>query len=544
MTDRRRENPQPTWSQAKQDARVLTRDAEWAAGWIAKARAACHPKQLPFVDDESIWVTALCSRGAGKTTGAIVRLLKTMGSRRKTPCAFIATTRTFAKKIIWSHLKNIIEKLGIDARFNETELTMTMVANGSTLEIVGADDLAEVDKLRGRPFAGVVIDEAASHPPALLEYMIEQAIAPRLGELDGWLALIGTPGRYLAGVFYDATRPGSEWHRPFGTSEEGWLGWSSHHWNLKDGAEHVPAMAKLWARALLKKDEKHWSDAHPIWKREYLGLWAADDTDNIFKYRPHLDDGSEWNVWDPEREGPFGLAKLPEGFEDWEHVYSLDQGHADPLALNIWAFSPSDPGKFIYHRYCFEKQALYAKPVAQMLIGEKLDASSPAGLIGITGWPAAFVGDADLTFLAELANVYGIRIKQAIRHRERKFGAIELANGDLVEGRIKILRGSKLEEQVMSLQWQESDTGELRENKAQANHSSDCMVYGRLEIAILFETGVVEDRSAAPKEGAPPGRKPQKRPVANNDPDPVQASEVANDWTDLLASGTYDGDPW
>jgi hypothetical protein len=46
-------------------------------------------------------------------------------------------------------------------------------------------------------------------------------------------------------------------------------------------------MKRVWHQALLEKERNQWTDDNPVWKREWLGLWAADDTENVFRYRPH-----------------------------------------------------------------------------------------------------------------------------------------------------------------------------------------------------------------------------------------------------------------
>jgi hypothetical protein len=81
--------------------------------------------------------------------------------------------------------------------------------------------------------------------------------------------------------------------------------------------------------------------------------------------------------------------------------------------------------------------------------------------------------------LAELLNVYGIHFEPAKKGFDYKFGAIDVVNGDLVEGRIKVLKDSALEEQLLDLQWDESRTGKQIERPGQPNHSADDLVYGR-----------------------------------------------------------------
>lgn len=490
--------PRKPWEAAKAERRILTPDEAWSAARIAAILRDCHPLQRGFVEDPSRRVAALVGRGGGKTTGVRARLVIRMLRTERAKTVYIAPTRVWAEELMWGQLKDLLERLGIPATFNETKLRCTLARNGSTLRLVGADDKREIDKLRGQPFHEVAIDEAAAFPPELLDALVIRTITPRLGDYRGSLVLCGTPGHDLRGQFYEATRPGGELHRAYADRDEphyaNWIRWSSHAWTLADGAKTVPAMARLWADALVEKERNGWTDQHSVWLREYCGLWAADETVSVFAYRPHLPDGSPWNQWDPERVGPMRFAKLPDRFADWSYGFGIDLGHSDPFALQVLAYSPSDPSRTIYHVYEFERPKMYARPIAQLLLGVDEDSplgvrshEDPGGVLGHTGWPAGMVADVTNlggAILDDLANVYGLRILPA--EQKGKKAAIELFNGDLNDGRIKILKGSKLESQLMALQWVANEFGELKENKAQANHSTDAAIYARRLIAHLF----------------------------------------------------------
>ena len=493
-----RASPIPTWQDVKAAQRFAQRDT-FDKAWIDEKSALilrdCHPKQRGFVNDPHRRVSALVGRRGGKTTGfrarAVLRMLRVPRAR----ILYIAETRGHAEQLMWNPLKDLLERLHIDATFNETKLRCTLARNGSQIRLVGASDTAEVDKLRGEKFHEVGIDEAASFPRARLENLIDRVIGPALGDYRGVLCMFGTPGHLLQGPFYDATRPGSDMHRRYDDRDldeyDGWTGWSSHSWTLQDGAPFVEAMANAWQEALTEKADKKWSDDNPIWLREWCGRWAADNTENVFKYRPHNEDGTPFNQWDPPRIGPLGFAKLPDAFNDWCHVIAMDEGHSDPFALNVFAFSPTDTERRIYHRCSFEKTHLYAQKIAHLLIGEDLNHEHPplSSIIGNTGWPDAMVADMGEAMIDELQNVYGIRITPVQKGMKYKFPAVEVVNGDLLDGRLFILKGSPLEQQMMELQWVANEFGVLSENKAQANHSTDTAIYGRAAISTLISAG-------------------------------------------------------
>ena len=450
---------------------------------------SCHPKQRAFALDESKEIASTVGRGGGKTTGGRVRFLLKMLDIPNARCLYIATTRPQAEEFMWSPLKELNEKLEMGAHFSESKLRMTL-PNGSTLRLVGADDKREIEKLRGQPFHEVQIDEAASHKSTILNHLLERIIGPRLGDFDGTIVMYGTPGMALTGDFYEATRPQSTTGIPYEDRSEpeyeGKEGWSVHHWTLIDGVEAgIPAMKALWRRALQTKRKREWSDDHPVWRREYLGLWAADDTEAVFRYRPHDAEGNPLNQWDPERDDKqLGIAVLPEG--EWLYTVGIDMGHSDPFALEIGAHKAL--GNELLHVYEFTATKITVKAIAELLVGKLwvkrilrgIEPGAPAGIIGVIGWPYGMVADiAGLggAILQELAEVYGIPIEAA--EKKHKHDSIELTNGDLLDGRTKILKGSTLETQMVHQQWAIDPWGMLKEDKGVRNDCSDAWIYLR-----------------------------------------------------------------
>lgn len=536
------------------------RAARDTSGWSFQEAAlleACHPKQRAFVVDPGRRVAALVARGGGKTTAGRARFVRRMLRVPKAQCLYVATTRQQALELMWPQLKDLLERLSIEARFNETQLTCTLVRNGARLRLVGADDRGEIEKLRGQPFHEVGIDEAASFDARLLNNLVTRVIGPRLGDHGGVLWCIGTPGHLLVPAskeltftFFDVTRPGSEKSRPWDERDRpeyaDWSRWSQHRWTLQDGAPHVPAMARLWAEALVEKEANGWTDANPTWRREYKGEWAPDDTETVFRYRAYLDDGTPWNSWCDGRyhagamvpahaplagPNPFGLP--PE--HQWRYVFGMDMGHSDPFALEVLAHS--DTCKDVYHVYEFVRRGMYARTIAEHLIGPELDHDKPAGVMRWTGWPDGMV--ADLAGLGnalrdELAAVYGVAIDPA--EKKNKFDAIELANGDLVDGRVKFMRGSKLEAEVMSLLWDIDDAGKLREDKAQDNHCSDAFIYGRRKALHLFS------RAAPPPPPRPGTREAKDEWAARSEERAAkQYRRDQDDFADWFGDDNFEG---
>ncbi len=569
-----------------------------------------HPWQRDGIIDPADQVVFQVGRGGAKTTTERARAIIKLICLPKQRIGYAATSADQARELNWDKIKDVCENYDIrsqpgaawssgsgkkakaaepDVTFLDTKMVMTCLRTGSIYRLRGVEDKRDAEKFRGFPMAEFQIDEAGSFPPELLEYLVDQCVSPRLGEAlalppmndngeflaefgdhlrGGCMVIASTPPTNLRGIFYEITRDGSDRHRPYSKRHApeyaDWAGFSSHYWTLKDvvdlpNADDYPALQALWKKALKKKAEKGWGDDNPIWMREYLGLWSADNTTMVFRYRAHVevanDNGEkslvDWNQWSPH--GPLyvegieglrmALAALPKNDKgkpmQWLHAFGADTGGTrDPFALNIGSFSPQDPGRRVMHTFGFERIGMYGRLIAQLMLGEDesqkngcCPADRPGGLIGLTGWPVGAVMDGDQNLIDELANVYGLRFTKAIKLAEYKFGAVELVNGDLVEGFHKILKGSPLEKQMQTLQWKPDDFGNNREDKAQANHSTDTWIYLRRLIAHLFESGSIANEIPRKSE-------------AYEDPqglDDGESKEHRED--DLLSAGDW-GDVW
>jgi hypothetical protein len=553
-----RAKPHTRKKAAARDLAAMDLDYAWALDVKQRLLDDCHPWQLDAALDEALRVAILVGRGGGKTTVLRVRALIKMVFIPRARIIYAATSRPEAERLNWEPLKQLVDELGLrdEFSFTESRLRCTCKRTGATYELVGIDDKKEVNKYRGQPFNEVQVDETASHDTVLLEMFLDRAVGPRLGERRGCILLAGTPGHVLRGRFYDVTRRGGDLHRPYKLRDDAdyaeWIGWSSHAWSMLDvlelpnAAKRYPALVLNWEAALVEKKRQGWSDKNPIWLREYLGLWASDHTTSMYAYQANHEDGSPLNRWmplgdlklDPADWSDTGktiramkaaIAALPMEFDDWQFAYGADLGSRDPFALTILAFSPSDPWRRFFHVFSFEKRRMYVRLFAELLIGKEAVAqvlrsgvySELGGLFALTGWPVAAVADlAGLgqMVLDELAEVYGIKFKPA--EKKNKPGAIEVFNGDLVDGRMFILGDSPLEEQLATLQWKPDEYDNPKEDKAVANHSADSATYIRTELGAMFSAPPAQpskegDRPPPPQIVAKPARR--RSPTAKRD---------------------------
>jgi hypothetical protein len=510
---------------------VISQDTSDLAEKRRLLRKSCFSKQRDAFDDRAKRMSTRVGRGGGKTTCIRAREVDCGLAKPGAQILYFANTREQAERLMWDPLKSLLTELELDYKPYEAKLCLRILRTESEIQLAGAPDRKSIETWRGESRDMVDIDECGSLPKHILDHIVYRIVGPRLADRDGVLALWGTPGIIPAGPFYETNRPGSELGRPYKDRNlpefADWEGWSSHHWYLLDGAPHVPALAALWEEAQREKRRNKWSDDHPVWRREYLAEWASDDSERMYRYRPHDDEGLEWNQWNPKR-SKRGVAELPEGRE-WFYVYGMDSGIGDPFALEVFAFRP-DEG-VLHHVYEFIRPDMHAQKIAKLLLGEELDIHNPTGIIRDTGWPDAMVGDMPPSLLEELSKVYGIQVGEA--KRRQKLGSIELFNGDLLEGRVKILKDSKLEEQLMHLTWSVDTYGERKEPKSERNDAADAATYARSAAGHQF---VSEPEPARPPRGSRErddleAREAEERAAREGDPDGFE---------DLLLNESYD----
>jgi len=393
---------------------------------------ALTPKQLAYAQDEAQYKSARCPRRSGKTFVVVADLLDGCLEKPGSSYIYLTLTKGQGRNNIWQTLKRYNDDYELGADFHGTDLRMTL-PNGSTITISGAETLAEIDKLRGQSFDGVVIDEAKSFTDEVLNSLLWEVVRPALSDRRGWLAMIGTPGNVLSGPFYEATSVGNKL-------------WSFHTWTLQDNT----AMPHLWPDALKFKEQMGWADDHPTWLREFLGQWAVSLDLMVYSFNYTR------NVY---------AGDLPKDVTDWVYLLGVDFGFQDDFAIVVAAYSP-------HHDKFYE---VYDFGAPHMTVPEMANEIKYA--IDRFGTFDAMVCDAGgglgQTLMKTLNEQYRFSFEAA--EKTEKYDYIELVNSDLVCGNIKIRAESKLITEMNNLQWE--DAHKKREDKGTPNHRCDAFLY-------------------------------------------------------------------
>ena len=416
-------------------------DAERVRAILAvKAYRAVRPRyildlfeeQRLAVEDESPRVAWLCGRRSGKTVCAVSDLLWRSEQIAGATNVYIALTRETAKRLAWSEILRMDARYDLGLKLNRTDLIAT-TKNGSQILCTGADDSKTVERLRGGKYRLVVVDEAASFRPGVLDVLVEEIIGPALVDLMGQLVLVGTPGPTCAGPFFEMTERPGPW------SVHRWTAWQNlylPHWDAE-----VAAIRK----------RNGWSEAHPRYQREYLGRWVNDPDSLVYRY-------------DDRRNG---CDELPER-NDWRFVLAFDLGASEKkptTAAVVWAYS-----QHVKVAYAVESEARAAQ-TPHTIAGWTKTLMSRYDLDALVMDP----GGLGRAYIAELNARHDLPFVEAMgRH---KTAYVEHMNGDFEAKRIRVVRRScpGLVAAWATLPWNEARTDS---DEKYPDHETDAALYG------------------------------------------------------------------
>lgn len=449
------------------------------------------PEQQGVILDPCRYKVILCPRRAGKSYCLAAYILYVCLTVPNANVMFIAQTRDRAKDILWEIIKKLNKRFGLGLRYSEVYLSGRL-PNGSKFRLSGCETKADVEKYRGEAYHLVLLDECASHSAELIDTLLQRAIEPTLADHKGTLVLAGTPGHVLAGTFYkvsgdpafEADEENKVTSRPYAEREMGrWVGvkfhWSFHAWSKKENR----ALEGLWEEAEARRLRNGWSEQHPIFVREDLGRWIADDS--VLCYRFLV----ERNTWTPKAKGYLAVRSLPTRHQ-WQIVIGCDfgSGVTDKFACQAVAFSDTHPN--IYHVY--EYVADRKMSITEMA---KTVVAAASGLEEMGFEVVDFI--ADLDHLADaiqkqFLEEFNIFLEKAEKKNKRDF--IELVNSDLVEQRCFVMAESNLSRQMQILAWDET---QIKEKSGQRNDAADAFLYTWRKCRHRF----FEDPKDAPKPG-------------------------------------------
>jgi hypothetical protein len=414
------------------------------------------PKQNAFINDTARFVSAQCSRRAGKTNGLAIRFFRTLEKYPKAQCVYLGLTRDSARDVMWPVLIELNDKYNLGCTFTESKLEM-MHPNGATLKLYGADMKNFIKRLKGRKYPGVAIDETQDFGPHL-ESLIYDTLAPSIADYsDGWLAVTGTPGPVPQGFFFEVTHERKH-------------GYSHHEWTVLDNP-HMPGAAQYIEEL---KTQRGWDDNNPTLLREWRNRWV-------------LDVQSLWVQYSAQRNH---FDSLPSHKTAWNYIMGIDLGFKDADAIAILAWNESDPNTYLVDECITRKQGLtelvgqikqYATKyqVTKMVIDE---------------------GGLGKKLAEEMRRQHHVPVTAADKMRKQE--TVEFLNDHLRLGRMKAKENSQfaLDSYLVQIDWEKSTPSKIVVKKHPHSDIIDAVLYAFKESpAFTYQKPVPKPKAGTPE---------------------------------------------
>lgn len=377
----------------------------------------------------------------GKSMGTGLLLAYIASQNSNYDCLYITKTREIGKEILWRPLKDILRKVDIPFHANNSDLTINLTTVGSTIYFKSANDRESIEKLRGRHYKLVIVDEAQGIGEYLPELIME-VLLPSLGDLQGYLRMLGTPNESCSGYFMDCV---SERRYPL------------HKWTWKENKFFV-GKALRENKELRNADDilqdalrtYHLPVDHPIIQREWFGNLVRSDDYSVYKYREIIN----------------GKVCPPQN-NRWRYVMGVDIGFEDASAIVVLGYPPDKKECYLVYEHKFTHANI------STLAGHVQNAHKRFN-------PYYSVMDAGAlgkSIQSELNSRFSFYLDAAEKTRKAEF--IAIANDEMLMGRVFIDPDSDLSAEMRRLVWDETKfkKGVYKEQEGLDNHLCDAFLY-------------------------------------------------------------------
>jgi hypothetical protein len=413
----------------------LGRRHELEIGWDPQSFLTDGQKQV--FNSSSPYRCVVAGRRWGKSYGWAAALVNEGFKYAKSVPLFVTTSRQDAREILEPamDLLNDTFKLGLHQNMATGDYYMP---NGSRIALRGAGTMREINKIRGKKYPCAIIDEAQNFGPDLT-YLIDEAIEPAVADYHGWIGISGTPAPAAMGPFWDIA--GGKYKDA----------WEHFHGTFLDN----PTMPDPEGFIRRVMDRRGWTEEHPSYQREYMGLWVRDKNAQAFKL-------------DPQRDIVPTFPGDTSG--DWDFVMGIDVGYNDPFAFVVIAQSQMLGQAFVVDSY--EESELTT--MEALVQAERMCAEWPITRIALD------TGGAGKLVVKDWEKMSTLPLEAA--KKTHKASQVSVINGDLQAGKLKICRDRnlKLINDSMVVEWDPEKVaqGRWEYRRGSMDHLLDALQYG------------------------------------------------------------------
>jgi hypothetical protein len=271
------------------------------------------PEQWAWVTTEERENLVMVARQSGKSTGASLRGVACSLARSDRRVLYTTLTLDNCEQLFVDPCRDLLERLKQPHKVKGLRLSFP---NGSRIYCKSVDSLSATRKARGPNWDDVLIDEIQDLEDRAAQVLVEDVLGPTLFRRQGSISCLFTPPRQQKGWL--------------------WKEFTSGRWKLWNWAQSANPF-------LPPGEQERWLQAHgltwesPIARRELLGLWEPDVSNQVFDL-------------DPIRNGYDALpTDLPKN--GWQFGLGEDIGWEHDDCILIVAWNVYDPLRRIFEVY-------------------------------------------------------------------------------------------------------------------------------------------------------------------------------------------------
>lgn len=442
---------------------------------IERAEHRPHPKQLEFLALPELEALYGGAAGGGKSD-ALLMAAGQHSDRRG--YAALLLRRTYPDLKLPGAIMDRSHLFFSDrARWNEVDRRWTF-PSGAVIQFGYCDNEQDLSRYKSSEFQLIAIDELTEWPERWYRFLFSR--------LRRTVAASDIPLRMRAATNPDGL--GQEWvRRRFGIPLNETPTASIRVRDGDDERVFLPARAEDNPSLDLAAYERSLAKLGPArYAQLRWGRWLRDGEGLVYKY-------------DAGRNRAPGLrAVLPPQRGAWFFILSHDYGTTSATAWAVLGWQPHDPVLYVIESFKHENMS---PSEAAIISRELVKRYEPQRVVGdMSGLGKGYADEARKR----------LHIPVEAAPKENKRGYIDLLNGDLLGGRLKLLDGNEdLEKEWTELPWAKHRVeGEQRkEAEGFPNHIADAVLYGwRVAYAYLEEP-----RAEPPKDGNAIARAEEER---------------------------------
>jgi hypothetical protein len=392
-------------------------------------------EQWAWVTTEERENLVMVARQSGKSNGAALRAVRGSLATPGWRALYITLTLDNCDQLFRDPCRDLLDRLG--QPFHERD-GIIIFPNGSRIYCKSVDSLSQTRRVRGPNWSDVLIDEIQDLDDRAAQKLVEEVLGPTLFRRQGRMSLMFTPPSVQKGWLWKEFTSGR---------------WRLWNWPQSANPFLPPGEQERW----LKAHGLTWES--PIARRELLGLWEPDVSNQVFDLDPLR------NSYD---ELPKDLPK-----NGWQFGAGVDIGweHDDCIVVVTW--NVYDPQKRIFEVFCWSAKH---QDIDQTFDKFKATWQAHRPMLSVVMDQAGAGGQKVVATVENRFQRLGLPL--AIEYKPANVPAsVGVANDNARTGRLLLRRDSPIWADVPHVTWKEDSNRQEIDKSRFDSHRLDGMRY-------------------------------------------------------------------